>query len=246
MNDTKNNTIPRAQPTDRARLALTQEQESAVLLWDIKDKEEIATALDVPPEILDEWENQPLFIVEVVDHSHELAADAQEKQAAALVFDNCSYAEAETKIGLEEGTIMQWTQDEDSNFNYLLDIMKPSAINPEYLGVTTTTPDLPDLSEDQMLAIPLIIEGKTDAQVGEAIGKSRETINRWRNQNRDFIKELEKARKAHFDSQIMALSATTQKAVTVLENLLDSEDEKIRMQVALHLLKATALPKQIG
>ena len=101
------------------------------------------------------------------------------------------------------------------------------------------------LNDDQARAIPLIIEGKTDAQVGEAIGKRRETINRWRNQDELFIKELKAAREAYLDAQITALSATTPKVITVLQDLLDSEDEKIRMQAATHLLKVTALSERM-
>ena len=107
------------------------------------------------------------------------------------------------------------------------------------------TSDSHSLNEDQIRAIPLIIEGKTDAQVGEAIGKRRETINRWRNQNEDFIKELKKAHETYLDFQIMALSATARKAITVLENLLDSGDEKIRTRVAIHLLRATTLSQRM-
>ena len=179
-------------------------------------------------------------MAEIADLSAEIDAEIEEKQAAALVLDNSSYAEAEAKIGLEEGTIMEWAQDEESLFNELLDQMKREVANQ-----IKKDPDPEGLNEDQIRAIPLIIEGKTDAQVGEAIGKSRETINRWRNQNKDFIKELKKARDAYLDSQIMALSATARKAITVLENLLDSEDEKIRTRVAIHLLRATALPQRI-
>ena len=197
-------------------------------------------AIDVPPEVLTEWKNQPLFIAEIVDLSLGIEASTEEKQAAALVLDNFSYAEAEATIGLKEGTIMEWAQEEDSLFNELLGEMKREVANE-----IKKDPDPEGLNEDQIRAIPLIIEGKTDAQVGEAIGKSRETINRWRNQNEDFIKELKKAREAYLDSQIMALSATTRKAITVLENLLDSEDEKIRTQVAIHLLRATALPQRM-
>ena len=101
------------------------------------------------------------------------------------------------------------------------------------------------LSDDQVRAIPLITEGKTDAQVGEALGKRRETINRWRNQDKHFIKELQTAREAYLDAQITALSATTPKVITVLQDLLDSEDEKIRMQAATHLLKVTALSERM-
>lgn len=250
MNDTKNNTIPAALPTARGALYLTQEQEWAASLWEIKDTEEIAAAISIPSHVLTEWQDQPLFIAEITDHCLEIGASTEEKQAATLVFDNFSYAEAEATLGLGEGTIMKWAQEDESPFNKLVEEMRCdfaiSTIEPEITDKIQNDSDSHDLSEDQMLAIPLIIEGKTDAQVGEAIGKSRETINRWRNQNQDFIRALKQARETHFDSQIMALSATTRKAITTLENLLDSEDEKIRMQVALHLLKETALPKRIG
>ena len=101
------------------------------------------------------------------------------------------------------------------------------------------------LNDDQVRAIPLIIEGKTDAQVGDILGKRRETINRWRNQDKHFIKELKEAREAYLDAQITALSAATPKVLTVLQDLLNSEDEKIRMQAATHLLKATALSERM-
>ena len=239
MDNIKNGKVPVALLKDKQILSLTQEQAWAASLWNIKDKEEIASAIGVPSEILTQWESQPLFMAEIADFSAEVEAEIEEKQAAALVFDNFSYAAAEAKIGLEEGTIMEWAQDEESLFNELLDQMKREVTNE-----IKKDPDPEGLNEDQIRAIPLIIEGKTDAQVGEAIGKSRETINRWRNQNKDFIKELKKAREAYLDSQIMALSATARKAITVLENLLDSEDEKIRTRVAIHLLRATALPQR--
>ena len=240
MDKIKNDTAPVTLPTDKRILSLTQQQAWAASLWEIKDKEEIASAIGVPPEILTEWEDQPLFIAEIADLRLGLDANTEEKQAAALVFDNSSYAEAEATIGLEEGTIMEWVQDEENLFNELLDQMKC-----EVTIEIKKAPDPEGLNEDQIRAIPLIIEGQTDAQVGEAIGKSRETVNRWRNQNGDFIKELKKAREAYLDSQIMALSATARKAITVLENLLDSEDEKIRTRVAIHLLRATVSPQRM-
>ena len=150
-------------------------------------------------------------------------------------------------VGLKEGTIMEWIQEDafwtnDPNpFNQLLKEMKE--------GVPNKFNEAPEakkgLSDDQVRAIPLITEGKTDAQVGEALGKRRETINRWRNQDKHFIKELQTAREAYLDAQITALSATTPKVITVLQDLLDSEDEKIRMQAATHLLKVTALSERM-
>ena len=142
---------------------------------------------------------------------------------------------------------MEWAQDFNS-FNELLEEMKegvPNEFNkaPEPEVKEDLKPK--GLNDEQVRAIPLIIEGKTDAQVGDVLGKRRETINRWRNQDKLFIKELKAAREAYLDAQITALSAATPKVITVLQDLLDSEDEKIRMQAATHLLKATALSERM-
>lgn len=101
-----------------------------------------------------------------------------------------------------------------------------------------------ELSAEQLQAIPLIIQGKTDAEVAEAIGKTRETVNRWRNHNEEFNEALDDARSSYFESQVAAVSARAQKAIAVLDGLLESEDEKIRLQAASLLLKsAPALKK---
>ena len=162
MDDIKNDTIPAALPTAGGALYLTQEQVSAASLWEIKDTEEIAAALDILSHVLTEWEDLPLFMAEITDHRFEIDASIEEKQAAALVFDNWSYAEAETVIGLEEGTIMEWAQEHDSPFNELPGEMKRdygiNTIQPEIADEIQNEPDSHNLSEDQMLAIPLIIE----------------------------------------------------------------------------------------
>ena len=224
-----------SQPTEIPPLSLTQEQEWAVSLWETKDKGEIATAVGVSPEVLTEWENQKLFTVELTARTIGGEATTEEKQAAVLVWNNFSYAQAEATIGLEEGTIIEWARDSDSEFNWLL----KEAKNPRLFTMEADS-DIKGLNEEKLLAIPLIIEGKTDAQVGEAIGKSRETINRWRNHDRDFIEKLNAAREAHIDSRMTAVTETAKKAITVLNELLNSDDEKIRLQAATLLVKTTS------
>ena len=246
MNKTKKNTTPKALPTDECVLSLTHQQTQAALLWEKKSENEIVAALDITPEILTQWKNLPIFLAEIVDRRSEIGASTQEKQAAALVFANTSYAQTEAIVGLKEDTIMEWVQGTDfwpspAPFSQLLKQMKEGAPN----RFTEALETKKGLSDDQVRAIPLILEGKTDAQVGDALGKRRETINRWRNQDEQFIKELQVAREAYLDAQITALSAATPKVITVLQELLDSEDEKIRMQAATHLLKATALSERI-
>ena len=247
MSKTKKNTIPEAQPTDQIVLSLTQQQMQAALLWEVKSENEIAAAVGITPKVLTQWKNQPIFLAEIADLRSGIDASPEEKQAAALVFDNVPYAQTETIVGLKEGTLMEWVHGFNS-FNDLLEEMKegvPNEFNkaPEPEVKEDLKPK--GLNDDQVRAIPLIIEGQTDAQVGDVLGKRRETINRWRNHDKLFIKELKAAREAYLDAQITALSAATPKVITVLQDLLDSEDEKTRMQAATHLLKATALSERM-
>lgn len=249
MSKTKKNTTPEALPTDEFVLSLTQQQIQAALLWELKSENEIAAALDITPEVLTQWKNLPIFLAEIADLRSEIEASPEEKQAAALVFANISYAQTEAIVSLKEGTIMEWVQEgafwpSDNSFSQLLKKMKEGVPN-KFNEAPEPEVENRRLSDDQVRAIPLIIEGKTDVQVGEALGKRRETINRWRNQDQLFIKELQAAREAYLDAQITALSATTPKVITVLQDLLDSEDEKIRMQAATHLLKVTALSERM-
>ena len=249
MSKTKKNTTPKALPTDEIVLSLTQQQTQAALLWEVKSENEIAAALDITPEILTQWKNLPIFLAEIAEHRIGIEVNPEDKQAAALVFANISYAQTEAIVGLKEGTIMEWVQEgafwpNDNSFGLLLKKMKEGVPN-KFNETPEPEVESKGLSDDQVRAIPLIIEGKTDAQVGEALGKRRETINRWRNQDKHFIKELQAAREAYLDAQITALSATTPKVITVLQDLLDSEDEKIRMQAATHLLKVTALSERM-
>ena len=249
MSKTKKNTTPEALPTDEFVLSLTQKQTQATLLWEAKSENEIAVALDITPELLTQWKNLPIFLAEIADHRLGIEASPEEKQAAALVFANISYAQTEAIVGLKEGTLMQWVQEDilwsdDNAFNLLLKEMKEGVPN-KFNEAPEPEVENKGLNDDQVRAIPLIIEGKTDAQVGEVLGKRRETINRWRNQDKLFIKELKAAREAYLDTQITALSAATPKVIAVLQDLLNSEDEKIRMQAATHLLKATALSERM-
>ncbi|MDE0186131.1 MAG: helix-turn-helix domain containing protein [Candidatus Poribacteria bacterium] len=172
-----------------------------------------------------------------------IKADTEVTRAAALVLGNFSYADAEATLGLEEGTIMAWALDNRSPFNSLLGQMKFLANRP--LPSEDIDDDPEELSDAQLLAIPLIIQGKTDAEVGEAIGRTRETVNRWRNHDDYFAIALDDARDSFIESQRVAVSASAQKAVSALEELLDCEDEKVRLQAASLLLKTAPALKNI-
>lgn len=238
MNNNKNSK-PAAAPSAEPILKLSKEQEWAATLWETRDTEEIAAAVGVSPAVIREWETQPLFIAEIAQNELSAEYETKEKQAAALVFKNISYADAETAIRLKKGTILEWAQEEGSAFNELLDEMKGLVTSKLRGGATPY-----GLTEEQIQAIPLIIEGKSDAEVGEAIGKTRETVNRWRNHDHDFKRELEAARKSYLEAQVAAVSARAQKAIAVLDKLLDSDDERIRLQAASLLLKSAPALKE--
>lgn len=230
---------PAAAPTAESILELTSEQELAASLWERSDRKKIAAAVGVSPEVITEWQQQPLFIADIADFQLGLMCDTEEKQAAALIFGNISYAEAEVILGLAAGEIADWVQTEGSPFNELLECMK------ELIATELSGDTLPyGLTEHQIQAIPLIIEGNTDAEVAKAIDKTRETVNRWRNHDPDFKRELEAARKSYLEAQVAAVSARAQKAIDVLDKLLDSDDERIRLQAASLLLKSAPALKE--
>jgi len=231
---------PAAAPTAEPILKLTLEQELAASLWETSDRKKIAAAVGVSPAVINKWQQQPLYIAEIATFQMGEMCGTEEKQAAALIFGNISFAEAEALIGLEAGPIADWAQTEGSSFNELLECMKQLLSNE--LSVDAGPYGLTD---DQIRAIPLIVEGNTDAEVAKAIGKTRETVNRWRNHDEDFKRELKAARNVYHDAQIAAVSARAQKAIDVLDELLDSDDERIRLQAVSLLLKsAPSLKKE--
>ena len=134
MSKTKKNTTPEALPTDEFVLSLTQQQTQAALLWEAKSEKEIAAALDITPEVLAQWKNLPIFLAEIADHRLGIEASPEDKQAAALVFANISYAQTEAIVGLKEGTLMEWVQEgafwpNDNSFSLLLKKMKEGVPN---------------------------------------------------------------------------------------------------------------------
>jgi len=243
MDNNGNKPLPAAAPASGTVLDLTEEQKWAASVWDTKSTTEIASALGIPHNVVEEWWEQPRFQVELCQLEWDIQPENEVTHAVVLVFQDVSYAETEAMVGLENGTLKAWAQDEESDFNTLLGHLR---YEPDYSSLSGISSDDPifqngsdGLSEEQLQAIPLIVEGKTDAEVAESIGKARETVNRWRNRDNTFKTALDDASKSHYDSQIAALTARTQKALSVLDGLLESDDEKIRLQAATLLIKST-------
>ena len=228
---------------DTNNLLLTPEQELAIELWGTAEcEEDVAAAVGVTPEVLQKWEEQTIFRVARLNKGDNYGANMDELPAVALILDSVSFADAEEFLELDAGTITDWATDSDSVFACLLQEMKARSMEPTHAEwCAKQEAEKQSLKDQQMLAIPHIVAGKSDAQVAEAVGVARETVNRWRNHDEDFQDELSQSRVAQVNARVIALSSVNAKAIEVMEELLDSDDEQIRMRAAMHLLKTVPL-----
>jgi hypothetical protein len=87
------------------------------------------------------------------------------------------------------------------------------------------------LSAEQRSAIELLLQGKSDREVAEAIGVARETAWQWRNVHPIFIAELNRRRKELWLDAQERLRALVGKAIEVLEKVVESGDVKTSVEV---------------
>lgn len=101
--------------------------------------------------------------------------------------------------------------------------------------------EIRQLNIEQENAIDLLIQGRSDREVAEAVGVSRQTITGWRNYNPVFIAVLNERRYEIWGAQTERLRGLVESAVSVLQNDLDNEDMRLRQSAAVHILKAVGL-----
>ncbi|MCM1991335.1 helix-turn-helix domain-containing protein [Oceanirhabdus seepicola] len=89
------------------------------------------------------------------------------------------------------------------------------------------------LSVNQLNAIDLLIQGKTDQETADIVGVARETVTRWRNENPYFAAEMNRQRKQIWEGQHERLRGLVSKAVDTLEKAIDEGNVK----AAIELLK---------
>ena len=96
------------------------------------------------------------------------------------------------------------------------------------------------LSVEQLNAIDALVTGATDIEAAERVGVSRQTIWEWK-RNPLFLATLNQRRQELWEPQIERLRGLVSKAITVLEQTLESDDEKLRLQAAVQVLKSVGL-----
>ena len=89
----------------------------------------------------------------------------------------------------------------------------------------------------QREAIPLILAGRTDTEVAEAIGVSRQTIWKWKRET-DFNHDIFAAGDRILSEHTLAVSKLVDEAIAVISQLLKSKDENIKFKVATTVLNS--------
>jgi hypothetical protein len=97
------------------------------------------------------------------------------------------------------------------------------------------------LSIEQENAIDFLVAGKSEKEVAFAVNVNRSTLNKWRHHDAVFVAALNARRQEIWGSQSERLLNLVSKAVDVLEEGLNAFDEKVRLNAAIHLLKAVKL-----
>ncbi|MEI2763277.1 MAG: hypothetical protein V9E95_13735 [Methanothrix soehngenii] len=100
--------------------------------------------------------------------------------------------------------------------------------------------EAPKLTPEQLNAIDLLILGKTDREVAEAVGVRRETVTKW-HKNPFFSAELSIRREELWSDAKLRLKSLAHEAVNVLTRGLSSQDEKVAITAAVHILKTVGL-----
>jgi hypothetical protein len=98
------------------------------------------------------------------------------------------------------------------------------------------------LTPEQESAIDLLILGKPDREVAEAVGVTRETVWHWRHDHLVFIAELNRRRKALWAEALERLRVLVGKAVDVIEQAVGDGD----LKAAVELLKIVKVHGEVS
>lgn len=220
--------------------------------FQLTDKQRIALehqtttpqGLGVKQATYDAWFNDPYFralwyaIEEGDIYYDEINQYDIEFKAAILVYYGFTYEAVEDYLSLKSGTIIKWieTDNEEGRIFHCADTYIEE-YDPKLEKKQKA--DRTEIESKQSLALPLIIAGKSDQEVADEVGVSRQTVHNWRNKDILFQGELEEAKESLRQAQLATISKIADKAFKTVDELLDNPDPKIRLKAALDVLKGT-------
>ncbi|HEY9781948.1 MAG TPA: hypothetical protein V6D09_17630 [Leptolyngbyaceae cyanobacterium] len=88
-----------------------------------------------------------------------------------------------------------------------------------------------ELSPKKRIALELILAGQTDAQVGAAIGKGRNTIWSWRKHDPQFIAALNQRRAGLKSESVEQMNALCSQSIQLLEKAVEKGDTELALGV---------------
>ena len=94
-----------------------------------------------------------------------------------------------------------------------------------------------ELSITQQQAIHLLLTGLNDKEVADELDIARQTVTNWRNHNSTFMARLNTERKQAWQANQERLRWLMDRAIGVLSDSLDSENERLRQSTAVQILK---------
>ena len=94
-----------------------------------------------------------------------------------------------------------------------------------------------ELSPKKRIALELILAGQTDAQVGAAIGKGRNTIWSWRKHDPQFIAALNQRRNCLQSESFEQMNALCSQSIQLLEKAVEKGDTELALGVIQVLKK---------
>jgi len=93
-----------------------------------------------------------------------------------------------------------------------------------------------ELSQKQVNAITLMLQGLNDTQVAQQVGVDRITIYRWRKDER-FLVELESQRQVVLQHSLARLQSMLEPALDILQRQISGDDPKTALRAAAILLR---------
>lgn len=97
------------------------------------------------------------------------------------------------------------------------------------------------INEKQEMAIPLVLAGLKDEDVAQKVGVTRQTVNKWKNQDLELIDYLNYHRAQLQREYLDEIYALIPKAIEILKEALESDDQKVKIDVAKMILKELKL-----
>ena len=100
-----------------------------------------------------------------------------------------------------------------------------------------------ELSPKKRIALELILAGQTDAQVGAAIGKKRNTIWSWRKHDPQFIAALNQRRTWLQSESVEQMNALCSQSIQLLEKAVEKGDTELALSI-IQVLKKVIFRQQ--